>query len=59
MRELAKRFKLSEVVASRFINQFFEAFPGVRSWANRVKRGVHEDGFVTTITNRQRQVLLL
>jgi DNA polymerase theta len=56
IKELAKRYKVAEHVASRFMGQFHEAFPLVRQWASAVKRRCHDDGFVTTLSNRRRQV---
>jgi len=56
VRELARRYKVSEHVAGRFVGSFHEAFPGVRAWAIAVKRRCHDEGFVTTIANRRRQV---
>ena len=56
VRELARRYRVTESEASRFMAKFGASFPKVRQWASKVKRVVHEDGFVATITKRQRQV---
>lgn len=38
------------------MQSFFSAFPKVRDWRNRMKHDVHQKGYVTTITNRRREV---
>ncbi len=55
-KELAKRFKLSEAAAARFVAGFFARFPKVQQWAAAVRAAVHADGFVTTIAQRRREV---
>ena len=59
VKELAKRFKISEQRAVQFISDFFGFFPNVKRWTAHVKAKARTDGFVTTIANRRRQVDLL
>lgn len=58
VKELARRYRFSEAEAGRFMAKFTQTFPHVKAWAAKVKKAVHEDGFVTTITERQRQVTI-
>lgn len=55
--ELAKRYKVAEAVAAKFVSTFHRAFPAVKQWTAHVKRQCHEQGFVTTITQRRRLVV--
>jgi len=55
--ELAKRYKVAEAIAAKFVATFHRAFPAVKQWTAHVKRQCHDQGFVTTITQRRRLVV--
>jgi DNA polymerase I len=53
---LAKNVGLSNSEAQRFIDQYFEQFPGVRTWIEDTLARARKDGYVTTLLNRRRYV---
>jgi DNA polymerase-1 len=42
--------------AQRYIEQYFEAYAGVRRWLDRTIEAAHADGFITTILGRRRYI---
>src|SRR6185436_8224251 len=42
--------------AQRYIEQYFEAYAGVRRWLDRTIEEAHEKGYVTTILGRRRYI---
>jgi DNA polymerase-1 len=42
--------------AQRYIEQYFEAYAGVRRWLDRTIEAAHETGYVTTILGRRRYI---
>jgi DNA polymerase-1 len=51
---LARETNLTLNEARAFIERYFEAFPRVRAWRERVLEGARRDGFVTTLSGRRR-----
>ncbi len=51
---LAKQTGLSQEEASKFIAAYFEKYPGVRKYIERIKRQVAERGYVETLLGRRR-----
>ena len=42
--------------ASDYIKGYFKTYPKVKEYLDNIKKKAHEDGFVTTIFNRRRQI---
>src|SRR6185436_19235362 len=42
--------------AQRYIEQYFEAYAGVRRWLDRTIEEAHGNGYVTTILGRRRYI---
>ena len=53
---LAKNIGMPKAAAARFIDQYFEQYPGVRAWIDRLLEEAKETGYVTTLLNRRRYV---
>ncbi len=51
---LAKNIGLSNTEAQRFIDNYFEQYPGVRAWLDKTLEGAKKNGYVTTVLNRRR-----
>jgi DNA polymerase-1 len=51
---LAKNIGLSNSEAQRFIDQYFEQYPGVRAWLDATLESARANGYVTTVLNRRR-----
>jgi len=50
----AKQLGISMNEARDFIKKYFEAFPNIQPYMNKVLSGAHEDGFVETLFGRKR-----
>ena len=53
---LARNIGLTRDEAKQFINQYFETYPGVADWLEKVKEQTRRDGFITTLMNRRRYI---
>lgn len=53
---LAGDLNISAKEAKEFINKYFETYPGIKSYMDKVVAQVHIDGFVKTIMNRKRVI---
>ena len=53
---LSRNLGISNAEASRFIDQYFEKYPGVRTWIDATLRQAAEDEYVTTLLKRRRYV---
>jgi DNA polymerase-1 len=53
---LSRNLGISNADASRFIDQYFDRYPGVRAWIDATLRKAAEDEYVTTLLNRRRYV---
>jgi DNA polymerase I len=49
---LATRLGISNTEASTFIKQYFERFPGIRTYIDETKKACREKGYVTTLFGR-------
>ncbi|HEX5866253.1 MAG TPA: DNA polymerase I, partial [Beijerinckiaceae bacterium] len=49
---LAERLGIANKEASDFIKQYFERFPGIRTYIDETKRSCREKGYVTTLFGR-------
>jgi DNA polymerase-1 len=49
---LATRLGIPNTEASTFIKQYFERFPGIRTYIDETKRACREKGYVTTLFGR-------
>ena len=49
---LAQRLGIGNAEASAFIKQYFERFPGIRTYIDETKKACRERGFVTTLFGR-------
>jgi DNA polymerase-1 len=52
---LARSIHLSVKEATAFIDQYFQAFAGVKAWLDRTRTEAQEQGFVSTIIGRRRE----
>lgn len=53
---LAQNLGISAAEAGRFIEQYFEMYPGVRTWTDGTIAQARQDGYVTTLLNRRRYI---
>ena len=53
---LARNTGISQSDAARFIENYFEQYPGVAEWIEATLRKARADGFVTTVLNRRRYI---
>ena len=53
---LARNLGISTSEASRFIDQYFAQYPGVKAWLAATIEQAVKNGFVTTLLNRRRYV---
>jgi len=53
---LSRNLGISNADAGRFIDQYFEQYPGVRAWIDATLQQAAADGYVTTLLNRRRYV---
>jgi DNA polymerase-1 len=53
---LATRLKIPHTEAQAFIERYFETYPGVRTYFDRLLERAREEGYVTTITGRRRLI---
>ena len=51
---LAERTDMDTATANRFIEQYFQTYPRVKEYIERVKREVQEKGYVQTLLGRRR-----
>jgi len=51
---LARQTGMSQQEAAKFINTYFEKYPGVREYIQRTKRQAAEQGYVETLLGRRR-----
>ena len=50
---LAKQIKVARHEAQQYIERYFERYPGVLSYMDRIRAQAHEDGFVETVFGRR------
>ncbi len=53
---LAGDIKVTKKEAARYIESYFEKYPGVKGYLEEVKAKAYEDGFVTTLFGRRRYI---
>ncbi|NUM55438.1 MAG: DNA polymerase I [Candidatus Hydrogenedentes bacterium] len=53
---LSRNLGISTQEAARFIEQYFQKYPGVRRWIDATLAQAAKDGYVTTLLNRRRYV---
>lgn len=53
---LAEDLGIPNKDAKEFINKYFEAYPGIKSYMDSTKEQAHKDGYVKTIMNRKRVI---
>jgi DNA polymerase-1 len=53
---LAGQLEISRGQARQFIDDYFAAYPGVRTWTEAVVAKARDDGFVTTLSGRRRKI---
>ncbi len=53
---LARETGLTVPEAKKFIERYFEAFPGVRKWIDRTLEDARENGYVQTLFGRRRNL---
>lgn len=51
---LSEDLKISPTEAKKFIESYFQTYPGVKDYMDKVIIEAHEKGYVKTITNRKR-----
>lgn len=50
---LAKQIKVPRHEAQQYIDRYFERYPGVLEYMDRIRQQAHEDGFVETVFGRR------
>lgn len=50
---LAKQLNISNDVAKNYIDNYFAKYPGVKTYMAEIKKSVHENGYVSTISGRK------
>ena len=50
---LAKQIKVERYQAKDYIDRYFERYPGVLGYMDRIRQQAHEDGFVETVYGRR------
>lgn len=53
---LAEDLGISPKEAKKFIETYFETYPGIKDYMNKVIEQAHQTGYVTTIMNRKRTI---
>ncbi len=53
---LARQLGIERREAKRIIDTYFEMYPGVRAWIERVHEQARKDGYVTTMFGRRRKL---
>ena len=53
---LASDLGISNKAAKEFIDNYFRAYPGIKSYMEQSKEDAHRDGYVKTIMNRKRVI---
>jgi len=53
---LSEDLKITNKEAKEFINKYFETYPGIKDYMNKVIEKAHADGYVKTIMNRKRVI---
>lgn len=53
---LSESLDVDYVDAKKFLDQYLEAFPGVKKYMDSVIKEAHEKGYVTTLMNRKRVI---
>ena len=53
---LARNLDVTTAEAARFIEHYFDLYPGVRQWIEDTLAAAREEGYVTTILKRRRYV---
>ena len=53
---LSKQLDISRKEASELIEQYFTQFSGLKTWMDEIKEKAREDGYVTTMMGRRRQL---
>jgi DNA polymerase I len=53
---LSRNLGITRAEAKKFIDSYFEMYPGVLLWVERVKEQAKQDGYVTTMFNRRRYI---
>ncbi len=53
---LAEDIGISPKEAKKFIETYFETYPGIKDYMNREIEEAHKNGYVTTIMNRKRNI---
>ena len=51
---LSRNIGITPGEASRFIDQYFATYPGVRRWIDAIQQRARNQGYVTTLLNRRR-----
>jgi DNA polymerase-1 len=50
---LARQLSISREDAQRYVNLYFERYPGVKAYMDRTRRQARDEGFVTTLFGRR------
>lgn len=53
---LAEDLHITVTEANEFLNKYYEAFPGIKEYRDKVLSDAREKGYVKTITNRKRKI---
>ncbi|MCX8037278.1 MAG: DNA polymerase I [Candidatus Sumerlaeia bacterium] len=53
---LAQQLEISRTQAARFIEDYFRAHPRVKEWTQEIVNTAREQGYVTTLSGRRRQI---
>ena len=53
---LSEDLKITNKEAKEFINRYFETYPGIKDYMNKVIEEAHKYGYVKTIMNRKRVI---
>lgn len=56
-KRLSDELECSERKAQKFMDEWFEAYPFVRSWIRQTEREVMDKGFVSTLFGRKRRLI--
>ncbi|WP_339800086.1 DNA polymerase I [uncultured Marinobacter sp.] len=50
---LARQLEVERKVAQNYIDRYFERYPGVLAYMDRIRRQAHDDGYVETLAGRR------
>ncbi|MBQ9023768.1 MAG: DNA polymerase I [Bacilli bacterium] len=53
---LAEDLHISLIEANEFLNKYYEAFPGIKDYREKVLQDARDKGYVKTIMNRKRKI---